>query len=69
MFFSGNPDFVVECLPNCKTEGEEAKYAPITVEQAILNGYADSYGRAEKFKKDTAAKANTVTTAKEVAVA
>lgn len=57
VFFSGNPDFVVECLPNCRKEGEEAKYPPITVEQAVLGGYADSYGRAEKFKKDAAAKA------------
>lgn len=69
VFFSGNPDFVVECLPNCRAEGEEAKYGPITVEQAVLGGYADSYGRAEKFKKDAAAKAGAVTTAKEVAVA
>lgn len=69
VFFSGNPDFVVECLPNCRAEGEEAKYEPITVEQAVLGGYADSYGRAEKFKKDAAAKAGAVTTAKEVAVA
>ncbi|KAF2187182.1 Clavaminate synthase-like protein [Zopfia rhizophila CBS 207.26] len=54
VFFSGNPDFVVECMPNCRKEGEEAKYKPITVEQAVLGGYADSYGRAEKFKKDAA---------------
>jgi hypothetical protein len=56
-------------LPNCRAEGEEAKYDPITVEQAVLNGYADSYGRAERFKKDAAAKANTVAATKEVAVA
>lgn len=69
VFFSGNPDFVVECLPNCRAEGEDAKYDPITVEQAVLNGYADSHGRAETFKKDAAAKANTVAATKEVAVA
>ena len=51
VFFSGNPDFVVKCLPNCRREGEQEKYEPITVEQAVLNGYADSYGRAERFKK------------------
>ena len=60
---------MVECLPNCRAEGEKARYAPITVEQAVLNGYADSYGRAERFKKDAAAKTDTVATAKEVAVA
>ncbi|KAF2682003.1 Clavaminate synthase-like protein [Lentithecium fluviatile CBS 122367] len=72
VFFSGNPDFVVECLPNCRKEGEEAKYGRITVEQAVLGGYADSYGRAEKFKKDAAEKAKQaggVPAAKEVAVA
>ncbi|KAF2442348.1 Clavaminate synthase-like protein [Karstenula rhodostoma CBS 690.94] len=69
VFFSGNPDFVVECLPNCRAEGEEAKYAPITVEQAVLGGYADSYGRAERFKKDAAAKVNAMPAATGVAVA
>ena len=52
VFFSGNPDYVVECLPNCKKQGEEAKWKPITVEQAIKEGYADSYGRAERWKRD-----------------
>jgi isopenicillin N synthase-like dioxygenase len=70
VFFSGNPDFVVECLPNCRKEGEEAKYPPITVEKAVLGGYADSYGRAEKFKKEAEAKnEGLVAAAKEVAVA
>ncbi|KAJ4288058.1 hypothetical protein N0V90_012075 [Kalmusia sp. IMI 367209] len=69
VFFSGNPDYVVECLPNCRAEGEEAKYKPITVEQAVLGGYADSYGRAEKFKKDAAAKSSTVPATTEVTVA
>lgn len=57
IFFSGNPDFVVECLPNCRKEGEPAKYEPITVEAAVSGSYKDSYGRAEKFKKDAAEKA------------
>jgi isopenicillin N synthase-like dioxygenase len=56
VFFSGNPDYVVECLPNCVKEGEEPKWSPITVEQAIKNGYSDSYGRAERFKWDAEAK-------------
>jgi isopenicillin N synthase-like dioxygenase len=73
VFFSGNPDYVVKCLPNCVKEGEEPKWPPITVEQAILNGYADSYGRAERFKKDAEAKAKSEgmqhIVVKEVAVA
>jgi isopenicillin N synthase-like dioxygenase len=70
VFFSGNPDFVVKCLPNCRKEGEEAKYKPITVEQAVLGGYADSYGRAEKYKKDEAERKSLLetSTAKAVAV-
>lgn len=57
VFFSGNPDYVVKCLPNCVKEGEQPKWPPITVEQAIKEGYSDSYGRAERFKKDAEAKA------------
>ncbi|KAF2786688.1 Clavaminate synthase-like protein [Melanomma pulvis-pyrius CBS 109.77] len=56
VFFSGNPDYVVRCLPNCARDGEPEKYPPITVEQAVLGGYADSYGRAEKWKRDEADK-------------
>tara|TARA_R110002003_G_scaffold114_6_gene9867 strand:- start:2898 stop:3701 length:804 start_codon:yes stop_codon:yes gene_type:complete len=52
VFFSGNPDYVVECLPTCVKEGEQPKWPPITVEQAIRNGYADSYRRAERWKKE-----------------
>ncbi|KAL1604009.1 hypothetical protein SLS60_005601 [Paraconiothyrium brasiliense] len=69
VFFSGNPDYVVECLPNCREEGEEPKYKPITAEQAVLGGYADSYGRAERFKKEAAKEASKKLVAKEVAVA
>ncbi|KAF2653695.1 Clavaminate synthase-like protein [Lophiostoma macrostomum CBS 122681] len=54
VFYSGNPEFVVECLPGC--EGAGKKYEGITVEQAVLNGYADSYGRAERWKRDAESK-------------
>ncbi|KAI8940496.1 hypothetical protein NX059_004176 [Plenodomus lindquistii] len=52
VFFSGNPNYVVKCLPNCKIEGEVEKWKPITVEAAIKEGYSDSYGRAERWKKE-----------------
>ncbi|PVI02220.1 Clavaminate synthase-like protein [Periconia macrospinosa] len=71
VFFSGNPDYVVESLPGCLQQGEKkGKYEPITVEQAILNGYRDSYGRAEQFKRDEAKEKEkgTVGVVKEVAV-
>ncbi|KAF2498899.1 Clavaminate synthase-like protein, partial [Lophium mytilinum] len=70
-FFSGNPDYVIECLPNCRKEGEERKYAPTTVEKAVLGGYSDSYGRAERYKKaqEGGQEKVPVVAAKEVAVA
>ncbi|KIX06267.1 uncharacterized protein Z518_04242 [Rhinocladiella mackenziei CBS 650.93] len=54
-FYSGNPDYVIECLPNCRKEGEAPKYPPITVEGAILGSYKKSYGAADEFKKTVAA--------------
>ncbi|KAF1842774.1 uncharacterized protein K460DRAFT_356591 [Cucurbitaria berberidis CBS 394.84] len=54
---SGNPNYVVKCLPNCKKEDEEPKWPPITIERAILAGYSDSCWSAERFKRDAAAKA------------
>ncbi|RAL03261.1 Clavaminate synthase-like protein [Aspergillus ibericus CBS 121593] len=46
-FFSGNPDYLCECLPNCRAEGEDPKYPPITVEDMVTASYKESYGRAE----------------------
>ncbi|KNG89309.1 putative 1-aminocyclopropane-1-carboxylate oxidase [Aspergillus nomiae NRRL 13137] len=50
-FFSGNPDYLCECLPNCRAPGEPAKYPPITVQDRVTEAYKESYGRAEKYKK------------------
>ncbi|KAJ5767061.1 uncharacterized protein N7511_004677 [Penicillium nucicola] len=45
-FFSGNPDYLVKCLPSC--EGAEgAKYLPISVEEWIAGRYADTYGSTD----------------------
>lgn len=52
VFFSGNPDYVIECLPNCRASEDEApKYPPVTVEKAVSGSYRESYGRAEKWKE------------------
>ncbi|GMG36061.1 unnamed protein product [Aspergillus oryzae] len=51
-FFSGNPDYLCECLPNCREPGESAKYPPITVQDRVTEAYKESYGRAEKYKKE-----------------
>ncbi|KAG9239300.1 hypothetical protein BJ875DRAFT_531822 [Amylocarpus encephaloides] len=50
-FYSGNPDYVIDCLPNCKEEGETSKYPPITVEETIRGSYKASYGAADAYKK------------------
>lgn len=47
VFVSGNPDYVVECIPS----DEPAKYEPITVQEAVSAAYAESYGRAQKYKQ------------------
>jgi isopenicillin N synthase-like dioxygenase len=44
-FFSGNPDFLVECLPTCKDGG--VKYPPVTAGRWIQGRYADTYGERE----------------------
>ncbi|CAK7215378.1 hypothetical protein SBRCBS47491_002465 [Sporothrix bragantina] len=51
LFISGNPDYVVECIPGCKAPGEPSKFPPTTVEAAVSSGYAESYGRAQRFKQ------------------
>jgi isopenicillin N synthase-like dioxygenase len=47
-FFSGNPDFVVECLPTCKDGG--VNYPPVTVGQWMQGRYADTYLHKESEK-------------------
>ncbi|KAJ5257236.1 hypothetical protein N7478_013340 [Penicillium angulare] len=50
-FFSGNPDYSCQCLPNCREQDEAAKYPPITVQEMVTASYKESYGRAEKYKE------------------
>lgn len=51
LFVSGNPDYVVECLPTCKGFQEGAKYPPVTVQEAVSAAYAESYGRAQLYRQ------------------
>ncbi|RDW61140.1 Fe(2+)/2-oxoglutarate-dependent oxygenase encD [Aspergillus mulundensis] len=67
-FFSGNPDHVCECLPNCCKVGEQPKYAPITVEDMVKGAYKQSYGRAEAYKKELAEKAQKLEAAPATAI-
>ncbi|KAJ5719299.1 oxidoreductase [Penicillium malachiteum] len=45
-FFSGNPDYVVQCLPGCLGSG--AKYPPITVHQWRTGRLADTFGSGQE---------------------
>ncbi|ETS85266.1 hypothetical protein PFICI_03291 [Pestalotiopsis fici W106-1] len=51
VFVSGNPDYLVECIETCKSSEAPAKYEPITVQEAVSAAYAESYGRAQKYKQ------------------
>jgi isopenicillin N synthase-like dioxygenase len=43
-FHDGNVDAVIECLPNCVSEGNPAKYAPVTVGEHLAAKLAGSRG-------------------------
>ncbi|KAH8664606.1 hypothetical protein BX600DRAFT_437144 [Xylariales sp. PMI_506] len=51
VFISGNPDYVVECIPTCLSAENPAKFGPVSVQEAVSNAYAESYGRAQKYKQ------------------
>ncbi|KAI8652159.1 Fe2OG dioxygenase domain-containing protein [Fusarium sp. Ph1] len=51
VFVSGNPDYVVDCIPTCKAPQDPAKFEPATVEQVVSASYAESYGRAQLYKQ------------------
>ncbi|KAL4889432.1 putative oxidoreductase [Aspergillus ambiguus] len=46
-FFSGNPNYVIRCLPSCEDVKEGARYPPISVEEWMTGRYADTYGTSE----------------------
>ncbi|CAD6512174.1 isopenicillin N synthase family dioxygenase [Paraburkholderia metrosideri] len=43
-FFTGRPDYVVECLPGCTEPGERPKYPPISVAGHLEACYRRTYG-------------------------
>ncbi|KAF1024535.1 MAG: 2-oxoglutarate-dependent ethylene/succinate-forming enzyme [Acinetobacter bereziniae] len=43
-FFGGNPDYKVECLPNCRLEKEKSLFEPTTVEKHHIEMYRRTYG-------------------------
>ncbi|KAI5203948.1 hypothetical protein E4T39_03981 [Aureobasidium subglaciale] len=50
-FYSGNPDYVIDCLPNCREKGQVPKYPPTTVMDCVGGSYKASYGAAKVFKE------------------
>lgn len=46
-FFSGNPDFVIDCLPGCEDAEGRCKYAPVRVEDWILGRHTNTFKEAE----------------------
>lgn len=51
LFVSGNPDYIVDCIPTCKSSEECAKFPPVTVQEAVSAAYAESYGRAQLYRQ------------------
>lgn len=51
LFVSGNPDYIVNCIPTCKAADEQAKFEPTTVQTMVSASYAESYGRAQLYKQ------------------
>ncbi|CAG9986496.1 unnamed protein product [Clonostachys byssicola] len=56
IFVSGQPDYMIDCIPTCKNADEQAKFEPATVEQIVSAAYAESYGRAQLYKQLAAKK-------------
>jgi isopenicillin N synthase-like dioxygenase len=46
-FYSGNADYVMECLPGCLKAGESPKYPTVTVEQHMAAMYRKTYDAAK----------------------
>ncbi|CAM1508990.1 Fc.00g027290.m01.CDS01 [Cosmosporella sp. VM-42] len=43
-FFSGNPDYLVECIPGCEDPVKGPKYPPVRVQDWMDGRFADTYG-------------------------
>ena len=43
-FFSGNPDYLVECIPKCADAVSGPKYEPVKVKDWIAGRFIDTYG-------------------------
>jgi isopenicillin N synthase-like dioxygenase len=46
-FYSGNPDFVIGCLPGCEDGLRGSKYAPMKVEDWIFGRHTNTFKEAK----------------------
>ncbi|KAM0463305.1 hypothetical protein ACHAO4_000018 [Trichoderma viride] len=51
--YNGNPDFIIKCIEKCRAKPEEEKYAPVSVEDYVVQKYKDVYGRVGIYKSES----------------
>ncbi|PNP38797.1 hypothetical protein TGAMA5MH_09020 [Trichoderma gamsii] len=51
--YNGNPDFVIKCIEKCRSKPEEEKYAPVSVEDYVVQKYKNVYGRVGIYKSES----------------
>ncbi|KAI1736808.1 Clavaminate synthase-like protein [Xylaria scruposa] len=54
--YNGNPDFIIKCIEKCRATPEEEKYAPVSVEDYVVQKYKDVYSRVGVYKPETYSK-------------
>lgn len=50
-FYSGNPDFVIDCLPGCEDGVKGSKYGPIKVQDWILGRHTNTFREAKGLEE------------------
>jgi isopenicillin N synthase-like dioxygenase len=48
-FFTGNPDYVCDCLPLFRKKGEPIKYPPSTVQEVVDTAVRAAVERAKQY--------------------
>ncbi|KAF9889870.1 hypothetical protein FE257_006960 [Aspergillus nanangensis] len=51
-FFTGNPDYVCQCLSRFEKEGEPAKYPPATVQDVVRAAVKGTVDRARRYNEE-----------------
>ncbi|KAL7917019.1 hypothetical protein ACQKWADRAFT_307820 [Trichoderma austrokoningii] len=53
--YNGNPDFVIKCIKKCRSKPEEEKYAPVSVEDYVVQKHEDVYSQVCIYKSESIA--------------